>query len=139
VLEPLQRKETPFLRQVSDAAKMAQEIGAGCTVLADFWHMTWEEANDRAAMLSAGSLLTHVHIASRRNRKIPGSDGVADNYELGFRGLKEIGYNGAVSLEAGWVPKGKDAKGKVIFPDLAERHVILTKMCELLRRQWEEA
>ena len=121
------------------AAKMAQEIGDGCTVLADFWHMTWEEANDRAAMLSAGSLLTHVHIASRRNRKIPGSDGVADNYELGFRGLKEIGYNGAVSLEAGWVPKGTDAKGKAIFPDLAERHVILTKMCELLRRQWEEA
>ena len=26
VLEPLQRKETPFLRQVSDAAKMAQAI-----------------------------------------------------------------------------------------------------------------
>ncbi len=139
VLEPLQRKETPFLRQVSDAAKMAQEIGAGCTVLADFWHMTWEEANDRAAILSADSLLAHVHIASRKFRKIPGSDGAADDYRLGFRGLKEIGYKGAVSLEAGWVPKGKDAKGKAILPDLAERHVILTKMCELLRRQWAEA
>ena len=139
VLEPLQRKETPFLRQVSDAAKMAQEIGAGCTVLADFWHMTWEEANDRAAMLSAESLLAHVHIASRKTRKIPGSDGAADDYRLGFRGLKEIGYKGAVSLEAGWVPKGKDAKGKPILPDFAERHAILTKMSELLRRQWAEA
>ena len=139
VLEPLQRKETPFLRQVSDAAKMAQEIGAGATVLADFWHMTWEEANDRAAVLSAGPLLSHVHIASRKNRKIPGSDGVADDYTLGFRGLKEIGYAGAVSLEAGWVPKGKDAKGKPILPGLAERHDILSKMCGLLRRQWAEA
>jgi sugar phosphate isomerase/epimerase len=139
VLEPLQRKETPFLRQVSDAAKMAQEIGAGCTVLADFWHMTWEEANDRAAMLSAGPLLKHVHIASRKNRRIPGSDGAADDYTLGFRGLKEIGYKGAVSLEAGWVPKGKNDKGRPILPDLAERHVILTRMCELLRRQWAEA
>ena len=139
VLEPLQRKETPFMRQVSDAAKIAQEIGAGCTVLADFWHMTWEEANDRAAMLSAGPLLTHVHIASRKTRKIPGSDGAADDYRLGFRGLKEIGYKGAVSLEAGWMPKGKNANGKPILPDLAERHVILTKMCELLRRQWAEA
>ena len=139
VLEPLQRKETPFLRQVSDAAKMAQEIGAGCTVLADFWHMTWEEANDRAAILSADSLLSHVHIASRKNRKIPGSDGAADDYRLGFRGLKEIGYKGAVSLEAGWVPKGKDAKGKPIRPGLEERHTILTKMCGLLRRQWAEA
>ena len=127
------------MRQVSDAAKIAQEIGAGCTVLADFWHMTWEEANDRAAMLSAGPLLTHVHIASRKTRKIPGSDGAADDYRLGFRGLKEIGYKGAVSLEAGWMPKGKNANGKPILPDLAERHVILTKMCELLRRQWAEA
>ena len=139
VLEPLQRKETPFLRQVSDGAKMAQEIGPGCKVMGDFWHMTWEEANDRAAMLAAGPLLAHVQIASRRNRKIPGSDGAADDYRLGFRGLKEIGYRGAVSLEAGWVPKGMDAKGKPIFPDLAERHQILVKMCAFLRAQWEEA
>ena len=138
VLEPLQRKETPFLRQVSDGAKMAQEIGAGCKVMADFWHMTWEEANDRAAMLAAGPLLAHVHIASRRTRKIPGSDGAADDYRLGFKGLKEIGYGGVVSLEAGWVPKGKDTKGKPIFPGLTERHQILTKMCAFLREQWAE-
>lgn len=139
VLEPLQRKETPFLRQVSDGAKMAQEIGAGCKVMADLWHMTWEEANDRAAIIAAGPLLAHVHIASRRTRKIPGSDGAADDYRLAFRGLKEIGYGGVVSLEAGWVPKGKDAKGKPIFPDLAERHQILTRMCGFLRGQWAEA
>lgn len=139
VLEPLQRKETPFLRQVSDAAKMAQEIGDGCKVMADLWHMTWEEANDRAAILSAGPLLAHVHIASRRNRRIPGSDGVADDYRLAFRGLKEIGYGGVVSLEAGWVPKGKDAKGKPILPRLEERHQILNGMCDLLRRQWAES
>lgn len=139
VLEPLQRKETPFLRQVSDGAKMAQEIGAGCKVMADLWHMTWEEANDRAAILSAGSLLAHVHIASRRNRRIPGSDGAADDYRLAFRGLKEIGYGGVVSLEAGWVPKGKDAKGKPILPGLEERHQILNRMCDLLRKQWAES
>ena len=137
VLEPLQRKETPFLRQVSDGAKMAQEIGAGCKVMADLWHMTWEEANDRAAVLAAGPLLAHVHIASRRTRKVPGSDGAADDYRLAFRGMKEIGYAGAVSMEAGWVAKGQDAKGRPVFPDLAERHTILTGMCELLRRQWE--
>ena len=139
VLEPLQRKETPFLRQVSDGAKMAQEIGPGCKVMADLWHMTWEEANDRAAILAAGDLLAHVHIASRRTRKIPGSDGAADDYRLAFKGLKEIGYGGVVSLEAGWVPKGKDAKGKDILPDPPERHQILMRMCALLRAQWAEA
>lgn len=139
VLEPLQRKETPFLRQVSDGAKMAQEIGPGCKVMADLWHMTWEEANDRAAIIAAGDLLAHVHIASRRTRKIPGSDGAADDYRLAFRALKEIGYGGVVSLEAGWVPKGKDSRGKPILPGLEERHRILTGMCALLRGQWAEA
>ena len=118
---------------------MAQEIGPGCKVMADLWHMTWEEANDRAAILAAGDLLAHVHIASRRTRKIPGSDGAADDYRLAFKGLKEIGYGGVVSLEAGWVPKGKDAKGKDILPDLPERHQILMRMCALLRAQWAEA
>ncbi len=139
VLEPLQRYETPFLRQVSDAAKMAQEIGAGCTVLGDFWHMSKEEANMMAAFLSAGDLLTHVHIASLKRRKIPGSDGEADNYVDGFKGLKLIGYQGAVSLEAGWLEKGRDAKNKPILPNEKERHEILTNMCKLLRDQWAMA
>ncbi len=139
VLEPLQRGETPFLRQVSDAAKMAQEIGAGCTVLGDFWHMSKEESNMMAAFLSAGSLLSHVHIASLKRRKIPGSDGEADNYVDGFKGLKLIGYQGAVSLEAGWVEKGRDAKNKPIRPNQKERHEILTGMCKLLREQWTMA
>ena len=139
VLEPLQRKETPFLRQVADGAKMAQELGPGAAVMGDFWHMSKEEPNFLGAFLSAGSLLKHVHIASLGNRKIPGSDGALDNYVDGFTALKWLGYRGAVSLEAGWVPKGKDAKGKPIFPEAAERHQILTKMCAMLREQWERA
>jgi len=139
VLEPLQRKETPFLRQVADGARMAQEIGRGCTVMGDFWHMHWEEPSAFAAFVAAGPLLSHVHVASLARRKIPGSDGAADNYVDGFKGLKFIGYQGAVSLEAGFVPKGMDGKGKPIMPDNAERAAILAKMCTLLRTQWEEA
>lgn len=139
VLEPLQRAETPFLRQVSDGARMAQEIGKGCTVMGDFWHMSKEEASMFGAFVTAGDLLAHVHVASLRRRKIPGSDGEADNYVDGFRGLKFIGYQGAVSLEAGYVAKGKDAKGRDILPDLPERREILKRMCDLLRSQWEQA
>ena len=74
VLEPLRRGETPFMRQVADAAKMAQEIGKGCTVMGDFWHMMWEEPSYFAAFVAAGKLLKHVHIASLGNRKVPGTD-----------------------------------------------------------------
>jgi len=139
VLEPLQRRETPFLRQVSDGARMAQEIGPGCTVMGDFWHMSKEEASYFGAFVTAGSLLAHVHIASLGSRKVPGTEGELDNYVDGFKGLKFIGYRGAVSMECGWPSKGKDAKGKPIMPNNEEKHVLLVKMCELLRRQWEEA
>ncbi len=139
VLEPLQRKETPFLRQVADGAKMAQEMGPGATVMGDFWHMSKEEPNFFGPFMSAGALLSHVHIASLGTRKIPGSDGALDNYVEGFTALKLLGYQGAVSMEAGWVPKGKDAKGKPILPGLAERHQILTRMCAMLREQWARA
>ena len=139
MLEPLQRGETPFLRQVADGAKMAQEIGAGCTVMGDFWHMSKEEPSQFAAFVSAGKLLTHVHVASLERRKIPGSDGAADNYVDGFKGLKFLGYRGAVSREAGYVEKGRDAKNKPIMPTNEEKQKILVGMCRLLREQWEMA
>ncbi len=139
VLEPLQRAETPFLRQVSDGARMAQEIGPGCTVMGDFWHMSKEEASFFGAFVTAGPLLSHVHVASLGKRRVPGTDGDLDNYVDGFKGLKFIGYRGAVSMECGWPPKGKDSKGKPIMPNNEEKHTLVLKMRDLLRRQWEEA
>ena len=126
VLEPLRRNETPFLRQVSDGAVMARDIGPGATVMADFWHMALEEYNFFGAIVSAGKLLTHVHIASLKDRKIPGVDGDADNYVDGFKGLKLLGYRGAVSLEGG-VPKG------------ADKEQLLANMQRLLKEQWAQA
>ena len=139
VLEPLQRAETPFLRQVADGAKMAQEIGAGCKVMGDFWHMSKEEPSFMAAFISAGPLLAHVHIASLGKRKYPGTDGALDNYVDGFKGLKLIGYRGAVSMEAGPPEIGRDAKNKPIFPDQKGRHELIMKMVAMLREQWAEA
>lgn len=139
LLEPLQRRETPFLRQVADGAKMAQEIGPGCAVMADLWHMSKEEPNQFAAIVSAGPLLKHVHVASLVNRKYPGSDGAADNYVDAFKGLKLLGYRGAVSMEAGPPEIGRDAKNKPIYPDMKARADLIRKMVVLLREQWEMA
>ena len=131
VLEPLRRGETPFLRQVLDGAVMARDInaqigGTGATVMADFWHMALEEYEFFGPIAGAGKLLTHVHIASLKGRKIPGVDGDADNYVAGFKGLKLIGYQGAVSLEGG-VPKDGD------------KEQLLAAMQQLLKAQWEQA
>ncbi len=125
ILEPLNRKEAFYLRQVADAASICRDIdNPGVTCLGDFWHMTWEETSDMAAFLAAGKHLQHVHMASRKRRSMPGEDGDADNYVDGFRGLKMIGYDKYVSFECGLQ---------------GDREVAVPAALELLRKQWDEA
>lgn len=126
ILEPLNRREAIYLRQVADAAAICRDTEeAGVKCMGDFWHMTWEETNDYAALMSAGEkYLQHIHVASRGGRKMPGEDGEKDNYLDGFRALKELGYNKYVSFECG-------SKG--------DRNVTVPAAVELLRSQWKKA
>ena len=102
ILEPLNRGEAFYLRQVADAAAICRDSGsAGVKCMGDFWHMQ-EETSDYAAFMAAGSeYLQHVHVASRGRRIMPGEDGQADNYVDGMRALKEIGYDKYISFECG--------------------------------------
>jgi sugar phosphate isomerase/epimerase len=124
LLEPLNRKENHFLRQVADGAAICRDVDhPGIRVMGDFWHMTFEETSDMAAFVAGGKYLRHVHIASRKNRKMPGED-AGDNYVDGFKGLKLIGYQDFVSFECG-------VKG--------DRSKALVAAVKLLREQWEQA
>ncbi|HET6556283.1 MAG TPA: sugar phosphate isomerase/epimerase family protein [Prolixibacteraceae bacterium] len=125
LLEPLNREECYFCRQVADGASIVRDVNSpGVAVMGDFWHMTWEETNDRGAFISAGDYLRHVHIASRKRRKMPGEDGEADNYINGFRGLKEINYQDYVSFECGSVGDPK---------------ITLPAAVKLMHEQWKKA
>lgn len=125
ILEPLNRKEAFYLRQLSDAASICRDINnPAVTCLGDFWHMTHEETSDMAAFISAGEYLQHVHMASRKRRSMPGEDGEADNYVDGFKGLKLIGYNKYVSFECG-------CQG--------DRNIVVPAALKLLREQWNKA
>jgi sugar phosphate isomerase/epimerase len=101
LLEPLNRRETYFLRLLADAAAIARDSESkGIGVMGDFWHMTWEETSDMGGIISAGKYLHHMHIASRKRRIMPGED-EGDNYIDGFKALKYIGYQNHLSLECG--------------------------------------
>lgn len=124
ILEPLNRREAHYLRQVADAAAIcrdAQSEGVKC--MGDFWHMQ-EETSDYAAFMAAGQYLQHVHVASRGNRKMPGEDGTLDNYVDGMRALKQLGYDKYISFECG---------------TNGDRNVTLPAAVELLRAQWKLA
>ena len=124
LLEPLNRRECHFLRQVSDGAAICRDVNnPGVCLMGDFWHMTWEETSDMAAFIAGGKYVHQVHMASRKTRNMPGED-EGDSYVDGFRGLKAIGYQDFVSFECG----SKGDKLKTI-PEAAR----------LLREQWEQA
>ena len=125
LLEPLNRQECYFLRTLADAASICRDMeNPGIAMMGDLWHMTWEETSDLGAFVSAGQYLHHVHIASRTRRKMPGEDGAADNYLLGFAGLKWLGYQDFVSMECGSV---------------GDREVTIPAAAELIRGQWARA
>ena len=125
ILEPLNRNECFYLRQVADAASIARDSQSeGVKCMGDFWHMQ-EETSDYGALWSAGTkYLRHVHMASRGRRLMPGEDGEKDDYRDGFRALKEMHYDKFISLECG-------TKG--------ERKDTVTAAVELMKTQWQEA
>jgi sugar phosphate isomerase/epimerase len=125
ILEPLNRAEAHYMRQVADAAAICRDSKSeGVKCMGDFWHMQ-EETSDYAAFLAAGEkYLQHVHVASRATRSMPGEDGQVDNYVDGLRALKELNYSYYVSFECG-------CKG--------ERSESVAAAVELLRKQWAEA
>jgi sugar phosphate isomerase/epimerase len=124
LLEPLNREECHFLRQVADGAAICRDVNhPGVALMGDFWHMTREETSDFAAFVAAGKYLQHVHCASRKHRQMPGED-AGDNYVDGMKGLKHIGYQNFISLECG-------CKG--------DRLKALPAAVKLLREQWEQA
>jgi sugar phosphate isomerase/epimerase len=125
ILEPLNRSEAFFLRQVADAASICRDINhPGVRCMGDFWHMTSEETSDMGAFISGGNYLQHVHIASRKRRSMPSEDGEADNYVDGFKALKMLGYDKYVSYECG-------CQG--------DRKIIVPQSVKLLKEQWEKA
>jgi sugar phosphate isomerase/epimerase len=124
ILEPLNRQEAWFLRQVADAAAICRDVNsAGVTCMGDFWHMTWEETSDMGAFVSGGKYLNHVHIASRKTRNTPGED-EGDNYVNGFKGLKMLNYQHHVSFECG-------TKG--------EKKTVIPAALKMLNEQWTMA
>lgn len=122
LLEPLNRGEAFFLRQLADAAAICRDSKhPGVCMMGDFYHMSREETSDCGAFLSAGQYLHHVHLASWK-RNLPGQD--ERSFVDGFRGLKMIGYQDYCSLECGCV---------------GNPEVEVPKSFEFLRKQWDEA
>ena len=127
-LEPLNRYEATFLRRVEQAARIAERVGSPrVRSLADLFHMNIEESDMSAPILVAAGQLGYVHIADN-NRLQPGAGCL--NFRPSFRALKEIAYQGYVSIECTDLggPLREDGPG-----------AMLPATVTYVRDQWERA
>jgi len=106
-LEPLRYEETNMLNTVAEGGALVRSIAAsGATLLADLYHMACngESADD---LLPWAALLSHVHVAERRDRAAPGRYG--DDFRPYFAALRQAGYDRRISIECRWQDLARQA------------------------------
>src|ERR1035437_4073294 len=123
IFEPLNRKETHFIRSQGQAAKIIQSIGSPAFgILTDFYHMQLEEPDIGETLARYGQYTRYVHLADGEKRTEPGS--LPFDYRPGFRSLKKLGYSGWLTMEA----RATDT------PEAALRRAL-----KYIKDQWAEA
>ena len=107
-MEPLNRKETNILNSVEEGFRFVQEVNhPNIQLLADFYHMRMENESMNILM-KAGPVLRHLHIANSHGRVYP-LDPSEDSYPEFFEALKNAGYEGRISIEAGTEDMDREA------------------------------
>ena len=97
LLEGINRYESPYLNSLKDCKDLVDKLGdANAGLLADFFHMSIEEADVSESLRYGGTSICHVHLGEN-NRLLPGRGSV--NWKKGLDTLREIGYDGFLSLE----------------------------------------
>lgn len=97
-LEPINRYECKLINSTEDGYRLLEKMGfpENVGILYDTFHSNIEDADMLQAIRSFGSRFSHVHIADS-NRRLPGEGHV--DYAAIMATLKEIGYQGYISLE----------------------------------------
>jgi D-psicose/D-tagatose/L-ribulose 3-epimerase len=116
-LEPLNRFETYFLNTLEDAARLVHDVGApNVKIHFDTFHSNIEERRPAEALRSVAKDLGHVHI-SENDRGIPGTG--HNDWRGILQALKEVGYDGWLTIESFAQPEPALAAAAAIWRDLA--------------------
>lgn len=101
LVEPLARKYTNIIFTLAEGAAIVKAVNhPNVLLLCDIYHMLRE--NDPAEeIIKYGDLIRHCHIAEKENRTAPGT--VGDDFKPYFRALKQINYQGAISVEIDYI------------------------------------
>lgn len=108
-LEPLNTKECNFINSVAEGGEFVKEVDhENFRLLADIYHMLMENESP-ANITKYGHLLYHTHIAEKTNRSAPGVN--REDFTPYFRALKEVKYDGRMTIECIWKDLEEQASG----------------------------
>lgn len=116
-IEPLNRFETYFLNTLADASQLVHDVGEPNVLIHfDTFHANIEEKDPADSLRAVAKDLGHVHI-SENDRGVPGT---GHNDWRGILGaLKEMGYEGWMTIESFAQPEPQLAAAAAIWRDLA--------------------
>ena len=107
VIEPLNAKETNIIHTGAEGYTLAKLVDRPhIRLLLDLFHMSLMK-EDFGIAATAGSYVQHAHFAKPEGRVYPGE--LEDEFKAFFGGLKRGGYDGRVSVEAGFTTFALDA------------------------------
>jgi D-psicose/D-tagatose/L-ribulose 3-epimerase len=116
-IEPLNRFETYFLNTLSDAAELLHAIGEpNVRIHFDTFHANIEERHMAESLRAVRKELGHVHI-SENDRGIPGTG--HNDWRGVLRTLRDVGYDGWLTIESFAQPEPELAAAAAIWRDLA--------------------
>lgn len=118
-IEPCNRYETHIMNTAQQAVDYVERIGAeNLFIHLDTYHMHIEEQSFLDGLRVAAPYLGYIHL-SESNRGVPGS-GMLD-WGAVFRGLADIGFDGAMTLESMNHAAPEIASGLAIWRPVAAR------------------
>ena len=98
-LEPLNTKECNIITSVAEGGRLVEEVAhPHFKLLADYYHML-KENEGFDGLLQYGKYLYHTHFHPAFGSEAAPNEGDGLEYKLFFDKLKEVSYDGRVSLE----------------------------------------
>lgn len=107
VIEPIRKPECNIINSFEEGVRLAKLVDdESVKVLVDYYHMVWEEESPEILLRYGKEYLRHVHFANpnmkdKETGRIYPSDWSEWDYREFIETLRQIGYDGRVSVEAG--------------------------------------
>lgn len=107
VLKPLNANECNFINSVLEGGEFVERVNhPNFRLLADFYQMRIEKEGPEN-LIKYGHLIHHTHISEKEGRAAPGTHN--EDFKAYFKALKNVGYEGKVSIECRWEDLEKQA------------------------------